>query len=386
MSEQNVNDALSDLLSTDLTQDQQTEVQQMQQTNQATTAQQLLDKLPKERQAQAKELAKQIDVNDSQSVLEYGADAQAKLGDFSQQMLSKVQAQDVGPIGDTLSELMYKLDEANPDELTEEKQGLLKRMFSRVKKSVYEMTAKYQQIGAQIDKIAIKLDREKDGLLEDNKMLEALYHKNKDFFDALNLYIAASEIKMEELRTELIPAAQQKAAETNDQMDAQAANDLMQFYDRLDKRTHDLRLTRQITIQQAPQIRLIQNTNQLLAEKIQSSINTAIPLWKNQVAIALTLLRQRDAVATQRQVSDTTNELLKKNSEMLKVSAIENAQENERSVVDIETLKQTQSDLVETIQETMRIQSEGRQKRQAAEQELVQLEDSLKEQILDVIK
>lgn len=387
MSDNNVNDALNDLLSMDdLTKEQQVEVQQMEATSAAASVSQLLQQLPEERQKQAIELAKQIDTNDSQSVLEYGAEAQAKLGDFSQQMLTKVQSQDVGPIGDTLSDLMYKLEEADPDELNEEKPGLLKRMFSKVKKSVYEMTAKYQQIGAQIDKIAVKLDREKEGLLEDNKMLETLYHKNKDFFDALNLYIAASEIKLEELRTELIPAAQAKAEATGDQMDAQTANDLVQFYDRLDKRTHDLRLTRQITIQQAPQIRLIQNTNQLLAEKIQSSINTAIPLWKNQVAIALTLLRQRDAVTTQRQVSETTNELLKKNSEMLKVSAIENARENERSVVDIETLKKTQSDLVETIQETMRIQSEGRQKRQVAEQELVQLEDSLKDQILNVIK
>lgn len=215
-------------------------------------------------------------------------------------------------------------------------------------------------------------------------MLEQLYHKNKDYFDALNIYIAAGELKKEELQTKIIPEAMQKAEQTGDQMDVQVVNDLNQFLDRLDKRTHDLTLARQITIQQAPQIRLIQNTNQALAEKIQASINTAIPLWKNQVAIALTLLRQKDAVTAQRQVSETTNELLKKNSEMLKISAIETAEENERGLVDIETLQQTQNDLVETIQETMRIQQEGKEKRRLAEIELRQLEDDLKNKLLEM--
>lgn len=386
MGTQSIDDLLSmDDLTQDLNPKQQDEMQSMTEVHQAKTATQLLDKLPKERQEQALELARQIDVNDSQSVLEYGAGAQAKLGEFSQIMLDKVQNQDVGPIGEALSDLMYRLEEADPDELQATEKKGLKRIFSKVKKSVYEITAKYQQIGAQIDKIAVKLDREKEGLMADNKMLEQLYQKNKDFFDALNLYIAAGEIKMQELETEIIPNAEKKALETNDQMDAQTVNDLTQFYNRLEKRTHDLRLARQITLQQAPQIRLIQNTNQALAEKIQSSINTAIPLWKNQIAIALTLLRQKDAVTAQRQVSETTNELLSKNSEMLKISAIETAKENERGTVDIETLKKTQSDLVTTIQETMRIQTEGRAKRQEAEKELVQLEDELKQQVLDVI-
>lgn len=384
---QNVNDALSDLLSMDgLNDDQQKEVKQMVQADQSSNATQLLNQLSNERQQQAIALAEQIDIHDSQSVLNYGSEAQAKLGDFSQQMLTKVQMQDVGEIGDVLADLMYKLNEADPEELNEDDPGFFKKLFSKVKKSVYEMTAKYQQIGAQVDKIAVKLAHEQESLIEDNQQLETLYHKNKDFFDALNLYIAAAEVKLNELQQTLIPNARQKAEQSGDQMDAQEVNDLVQFYDRLEKRTHDLRLTRQITIQQAPQIRLIQNTNQLLAEKIQSSINTAIPLWKNQVAIALTLLRQRDAITTQRQVTDTTNELLQKNSEMLKTSTIENARENERSVVDIETLKKTQQDLVDTIQETMRIQTEGRQKRQAAEQELTQLENSLKDQILHVIQ
>ncbi|MGY0397433.1 toxic anion resistance protein, partial [Lacticaseibacillus paracasei] len=180
-----------------------------------------------------------------------------------------------------------------------------------------------------------------------------------------------------------IPEAVKAAEAANDQMAIQQVNDLKQFASRLDKRAYDLQLARQITIQQAPQIRLIQNTNQALAEKIQASINTAIPLWKNQVAIALTLLRQKDAVTAQRQVSQTTNDLLKKNSDMLKISSIETAKENERGVVDIETLTQTQNDLIDTLKQTLQIQQDGRVKRQNAEKQLVQMEGELKEQLLN---
>ena len=383
-----VNDTLEDLLNnpfstpTDkLTQTQQNEINALQEQQTATR---LIDKLPAERQEQAKELAAKIDANDAQSVISYGSAAQTKLSEFSQSMLNHVQAQDIGPVGDSLTELMYRLQDANPDELRAGEGNIFQRVFGKVKQSIYEVTAKYQKIGAQIDKISIKLDKEKDGLLKDNLMLEQLYQKNKDYFDALNIYIAAGELKMEELQTTIIPEAMKKAEETGDQMDVQIANDYTQFLDRLDKRTHDLRLARQITIQQAPQIRLIQNTNQALAEKIQASIATAIPLWKNQVVIALTLLRQKDAVTAQRQVSETTNDLLKKNSEMLKISAIETAKENERGIVDIETLQTTQNDLIETIQETLRIQQEGKEKRRHAEVELGNMEDDLKQKLLDL--
>ncbi|MEG2505386.1 MAG: toxic anion resistance protein, partial [Carnobacterium sp.] len=331
---------------------------------------------------QGQALAEQIDVGNAQAIMSYGAAAQQKLGEFSHSMLNHVQNQDTGEIGDSLNDLMYRLNEANPDELRAEDNNVFKKIFGKVKRSVYEMTSKYQKIGAQIDKIAIKLDKEKSGLLNDNMMLEQLYQKNKDYFDALNIYIAAGELKMEELQTTLIPEAVKKAEASNDQMDVQIVNDLNQFLDRLEKRTHDLRLARQMTIQQAPQIRLIQNTNQALAEKIQSSINTAIPLWKNQIAIALTLLRQKDAVTAQRQVSETTNDLLKKNSAMLKISAIETAKENERGVIDIETLQQTQNDLVETLQETLKIQQEGRIKRKDAEKELAVMETDLRDKLL----
>ena len=386
--QQNVDQTLDDLLNNpfttpvgSLTQTQQNEINVL---KDQQKAERLVDKLPDERKVQAQELAAKIDVTDQQGVVTYGAVAQQKLSEFSQSMLNHVQAADIGPVGDSLTDLMYRLNEANPDDLRAGEGNVFKRMFGKVKQSIYEITAKYQKIGAQIDKIAVKLDKEKDGLLKDNLMLEQLYHKNKDYFDALNLYIAAGELKMEELQTKIIPEAVEKAQTTGDQMDVQIVNDYNQFLDRLDKRTHDLRLARQITIQQAPQIRLIQNTNQALAEKIQASVNTAIPLWKNQVVIALTLLRQKDAVTAQRQVSETTNELLKKNSEMLKVSAIETAKENERGIVDIETLQKTQNDLVETIQQTLQIQREGKEKRRAAEVELGHMEADLKQRLLEL--
>lgn len=382
------NKSLDDLLSNpfsvdtnELTSSQQNEIKQFQEKQ---TAPRLIDRLDANYQEQAKQLASQIDVNDAQAVIIYGANAQSKLSEFSQSMLSHVQANDIGPIGDSLNELMYRLQEANPDELRAGEGNFFQRMFGKVKQSIYEITAKYQKIGAQIDKVAVKLEHEKDGLIKDNQMLEQMYQKNKDYFDALNIYIAAGELKIDELQNQIIPQAVAKAQASGDQMDVQIVNDYTQFLDRLEKRTHDLRLTRQVTIQQAPQIRLIQNTNQVLAEKIQSSIHTAIPLWKNQVVIALTLLRQKDAVTAQRQVSETTNDLLKKNAELLKVSAIETAKENERGIIDIETLQKTQDDLIETIQETLRIQKEGKEKRQAAEIELGVMEENLKQKLLEI--
>jgi len=344
----------------------------------------LIDRLPEERQKQALALAGQIDENNMQAIISYGAAAQKQLGEFSHSMLDHVQNQDTGEIGDSLNDLMYRLNEAKPEDLRAEDNNVFRKIFGKVKQSAYEMTAKYQKIGAQIDKIAIKLDKEKNGLLNDNVTLEQLYQKNKDYFEALNIYIAAGEVKMEDLQQNAIPNAIRAAELSQSQMDVQIVNDLKQFLDRLEKRTHDLRLTRQMTIQQAPQIRLIQNTNQALAEKIQSSIHTAIPLWKNQVAIALALLRQKDAVTAQRQVSQTTNDLMRKNSEMLKISAIETAKENERGVIDIETLKQTQQDLIETLEETLKIQQEGRIKRKEAEKELALMENDLKVKLLNI--
>ncbi|QVI35758.1 toxic anion resistance protein [Lacticaseibacillus chiayiensis] len=340
-------------------------------------------KLNPEQEAKAQDLANKIDVTKGETVLNYGADAQKQLGIFSQNMLSKVQSQDTGAVGDALTSLMTRLNEANPDELKAENNNIFRKIFGRVKRSIYEITAKYQKIGAQIDTIANRLETSQQGLLNDNKLLDELYDQNKAYFDALNIYIEAANLKLAELNDKTIPEAAKAAEAANDQMAIQQVNDLRQFASRLEKRAYDLQLARQITIQQAPQIRLIQNTNQALAEKIQASVNTAIPLWKNQVAIALTLLRQKNAVTAQRQVSETTNDLLKKNSEMLKISSIETAKENERGVVDIETLTQTQNDLIDTLKQTLQIQQDGRVKRQNAEKQLVQMEGELKQQLLN---
>lgn len=340
--------------------------------------------LPAEQQATARELAGKIDYTDTDAVLNYGSAAQQKIGDFSHNVLNHVQNQDTGIIGESINDLMFYLQESNPEELMDENQNFIQRIFKRAKRSIYETTAKYQKIGAQVDKIALQLDKQKSNLLEDNKMLSQLYDQNLNYYEALNIYIAAGELRVKELENDVIPKALAEAEETPDQMLVQKVNDLNQFLNRLDKRVHDLRITRQITLQQAPQIRLIQNTNQALAERIQTSINTAIPLWKNQIVISLTLLRKQDAVAAQRRVSDATNEMLQRNSEMLKQSSIDTARETERAVVDIETLQKTQTDLIETLQETLSIQQQGTQKRREAEQQLVVMEDQLRDQLLEV--
>ncbi|WP_405103564.1 toxic anion resistance protein [Oceanobacillus sp. FSL H7-0719] len=344
----------------------------------------LVDMLPEGKKEKALQLAKQIDPNDHQSVSQYGTEAQSKLMDFSHGMLDHVKNNDIGEIGGILTDLMKKLDQVDPDDLNPNKRGFLSKIFNRISGSVNEIMSKYQKTGAQIDRIGVKLDRSKDELMKDNKLLEQLFMKNKDYFDALNIFIAAGEVKIEELRTKDIPELRKKAEASQNQMMVQEVNDLIQFTDRLEKRTHDLKLSRQITIQSAPQIRLIQNTNQALVEKIQSSILTAIPLWKNQMAIALTLLRQRSAVEAQKLVSQTTNDLLLKNAEMLKENTVETARENERGLVDIETLKRTQEQLMSTIEETMSIQAEGREKRQQAEKEMLSMEEEMKQKMLEL--
>lgn len=342
----------------------------------------LIDKLPAEHREKAIQLASQIDHKNRHSIVQFGASAQQKLSSFSHEMLNYVQKKDIGPVGDILTELMNKLEQVKPEELVPEKRNVFARLFGKISNSIQELLSKYQKIGSQIERITVKLEQSKSVLLSDIKMLDRLYEYNKEYFQALNIYIAAGELKLEELHTKIIPELKKKAELAEDQMAVQEVNDMIQFADRLEKRIHDLKLSRQITVQSAPQIRMIQNMNQTLAEKIQSSILTAIPLWKNQIAIALTLYRQKGALEAQKQVTKTTNELLLKNAEMLKTNTIETARENERGIVDVETLKKTQEDLISTIEETIRIQQEGRMKRQQAEQELLQLENDLKSRLL----
>lgn len=344
----------------------------------------LIDRLTDEEREKALQLANQIPVGNYEAILTYGANAQGELSRFSHTMLDHVQSKDVGPVGDILKDLMNKLGEIDPDDLNEKKQTAIGRLFGRVSKSVQEMMTKYQKLSTQIDRIGVQLEHSKVGLLEDVKMLDQLYEQNKTYFQALNVYIAAAEIKRDELQKEIIPKMRREAEQSNDQMAFQEVNDMVQFLDRLEKRLYDLQLSRQITIQSAPQIRMIQQTNQTLAEKIQASIMTSIPLWKNQIAIALTLNKQKKAVESQKLVTKTTNDLLLKNSEMLKINSIETAKENERGIIEIDTLKKTQENLIQTIEETLLIQADGREKRRAAEIEIGRMEEELKNRLLAV--
>ena len=343
----------------------------------------IYQQLSKDRQDQAQALSEKIDASDNQSIVSYGAMAQKQIGDFSHQIIAQVQNQDLDVVGEQLRELLGHLNDTDPSQLTNQKQNRIQRWFKKQKASLYEMNAKYQKVGYQIDEIADHLTRQKNGLLNDNLQLDSLYQQNLEFFEALNVYIAAAQIKAERLRQEELPALKSQVTSEHDQMTIQKIADLEQFINRLEKRIYDLELTREITIQQAPQIRLIQNANQNLAEKIQSSIYTAIPLWKNQIAIQLSLYRQKDALDAQIAVTDTTNQLLMENSELLKQSSLETARQSERGVVDIETLKHSQQNLIDTITETMQIQEEGRAKRLQAEREMVQMEKELKHHLLN---
>ncbi|RXT06495.1 toxic anion resistance protein [Ammoniphilus sp. CFH 90114] len=344
----------------------------------------LIDVIPEENRAKVYQLAEQIDPRNHQAMITYGTPAQSKLLAFSDTMLEHVQKKDVGEIGEIIKDLMKRFNEVNPDDLKPEKRSFLSRVFGKLSGSVQEVLSKYQKTGAQIDRISVKLDRSKKALLSDIDMLEKLYDNNKEYFHTLNIYIAAGELKLDELHEKVIPALKKEAETSKDEMKFQEVKDMLQFADRLDKRLYDLKLSREITVQSAPQIRLIQHTNQALVEKIQSSIMTAIPLWKNQMGIALTLVRQRHAVEAQKQVSKTTNELLLKNAEMLKTNTIEIAKENERGLVDIETLKKTQESIIATLEETIRIQEEGRNKRRDAENELASMGNDLRNKLLEL--
>ena len=337
-----------------------------------------------EDQQKIDKLSKQIKPMDNDGLLNYGTEAQSNMSQFSHRILNEVKTTDVGPVGDSLNGLMSKLKSVNPEELNPENQSKLKRIFKRTKASVNEIFSKMQSVGSQIDRISIELDKHKNNLKKDIDMLDELYDMNKDYFDELSLYREAPNHKQYVSQQDEIPKLREQAKSTGNQMDVQAASDMEQFVDRLDKRIYDLQLSRQIAIQTAPQIRMIQNVNQALAEKIQSSILTSIPLWKNQMSIALTLMRQRNAVSAQKAVTDTTNDLLLKNSELLKQNALATATENERGVVDIETLKTTQKDIIETIEQTLQIQEQGRTKRKQAESELNELETELQNQLLDM--
>ena len=343
-------------------------------------------KLTPEQLVQAQNYAVALKDSRQNAITDYGKEVQDQMSQFTDEVIGNVKSKEVGEIGDTLQSLVTSLNNADPEKLSDvlgaafevDQQPKIFRLFKKIKDSVFEMTAKYQEVSAQIGKIATKLENQENDLLKNNDMLDEMYTANQKYFQQLNTLIVGGQIRRDELNKEMAALQADVDAGKADQMDVQNLQDMKAQADRLDHRLSDLMLTREITIQQAPQIRLIQNNNSVLSEKIQSSITTAIPLWKNQVAIALSLLSQKDAVKAQDAVANTTNELLKKNSEMLHESTVDVAKASQRGLVDVDTLKETQENLISTIQEVMQIQSEGTQKRQAIEGELAQMEDHLK--------
>jgi uncharacterized protein YaaN involved in tellurite resistance len=339
--------------------------------------------LAPEDQKRAMAIAAQIDVNDSQALIQYGVGAQSKISGFADSMLTQLRAKDSGYVGDVLTSLVLKIKEVDAGSLTG-KGGFLGGLLGNLAGAFKRFIARYEKLSVQIEKIIDELDAARMTLLKDITLLDGLYAKNLDYLRELSVYIAAGQMKLSELREKTLPELQAKAEASKDPMDAQRMQDFNQFLDRFDKKLYDLKLTRMVSIQTAPQVRLIQNSDQLLVEKIQSSILNTIPLWKNQIVIAISLFRQKKALDLQKEVTKTTNELLSKNSEMLKQGTVEVARESERGIVEIETLQKVNTDLISTIEETLRIQEEGRTKRQQAEGELARMEGELKARLTTI--
>lgn len=343
-----------------------------------------VETLSPEKKQKAQEIARQIDLEDTSAVTQFGVGAQKKIADFADTVLSEIRAKDAGYVGETLTSLVVNIKDVGVDKLTDKGFSKGVPVLKRMVRSIRKLTARYNKISTQIEKITASLEEARMNLLKDITLLDKLYGKNEEYLGDLDIYIAAGQLKLEEGRNTVLPELQKKARETGDSLDAQRFQDFSQFLNRFEKKLHDLKLSRMISIQTGPQIRLIQNNNQTLVEKIQSSILTAIPLWKNQIIIAISLFRQQKVLELQKEVTKTTNELLEKNAQMLKTGSIETAKESERGIVEIETLRKVNADLISTIEETLRIQEEGRVKRRAAETELVKLEDELKTKLQDV--
>ena len=332
-----------------------------------------------EKQAVA-EFAKKIDITDSNQVLQYGAAAQKNVAGFSENALSSVRTKDLGEVGKSLSELVVELKGFGEEE---EKKGLF-GLFKKTGNKLEAMKAQYSKVEANVDKIARELEQHQVTLLKDVAMFDQMYELNLKYYKELTMYILAGKRKLADVQANELPALKTKAEQTGAQEDAQAYNDLVQMCDRFEKKLHDLELTRMISVQMGPQTRLLQNNDTLMVEKIQSSLVNTIPLWKSQMVLALGLEHGRQATAAQSAVTNMTNELLKKNADMLKMGTIETAREAERSVVDIETLQHTNEQLISTLDEVLNIQKEGAAKRKAAEAELGRIEGELKQKLLEL--
>lgn len=343
-----------------------------------------LSSLTDEERRQAEEIVRQIDVEDSQAVVVYGVGAQREISNFSDTILNEVRAKDAGYVGEVLSSLVMKVKEVDVDSLSSgsfiEKIPLIGSLVNRFKRFI----TRYEKLSSQIEKIVDELDKARMSLLKDIELMDKLYDKNLEYLRNLEIYIAAGQMKLKELQEKVLPAMQKEAEASKDPVEAQKYQDFVQLTNRFDKKLHDLILSRMVAIQTSPQVRLIQGSNQVLVEKIQSSILNTIPLWKNQIVIAISLFRQKKALELQKEVSRTTNELLEKNMEMLKDSTLEITRESERGIVELETLKKVNGDLISTIEETLKIQAEGKAKRRQAESELVKLEKDLKDKLVNV--
>lgn len=333
--------------------------------------------LTEEEKKQVDDFVQQIELKDSTSILQYGAGVQKKMSDFSEGTLNKVKSKDLGEIGDLLNSVVIELKEFDE----EESRGVL-GFFKKKAAKAEVMKLKYDKAEANIEKICKTLEGHQIQLLKDSALLDQLYDLNKVYFRELNMYILAGKKKLHEVNEEELPKLRQKAAASGLTEDAQEVSDVEALCNRFEKKIHDLELTRMISLQMAPQIRMVQSSDVTMSEKIQSTLVNTIPLWKSQMVIALGIEHSRRAAEAQRQVSNLTNELLKKNAEKLKMATVETARESERGIVDMETLVETNEKLISTIDEVMQIQKEGRQKRREAEVRLTELEDQLKNKLL----
>ncbi len=340
------------------------------------------DELTEEQKQAIDQFLTKIDVSNTAQILQFGASAQKNISQFSDTVLAEVKTKNVGQVGDLLSGLVSELKSFQSDSssILNSKPSF----FNSAKKQLNKIIAKYNKVENNIETIEKTLEAQKLTMLKDIATFDTMYDKNLEYFKELSLYIIAGEKKLEELKNVTLPALEAKARETSEQLDVQAVKDMADTINRFEKKIYDLKTTRIISIQMAPQIRLIQNNDSELISKIQSSIINTIPLWKNQIVISLGLANAKTALETQRKVTDITNDMLKANSELLKQGTIEVAQESERAIVDVETLSKTNADIIETLDTVLQIHTEGKRKRQEAEIELAKIESELKNKLLEV--
>lgn len=335
--------------------------------------------LTPEEQKMVNDFAAKIDIENTNQILQYGAGTQKKMADFSDTALENVKTQDLGEIGELISNVVGELKDFDVQE-----EGKFFGFFRKQTSKIENLKNKYDKAQANVEKITDSLQQHQVRLMKDSAMLDKMYEQNLNYFKELTMYILAGKKKLEETRNGKLAEMKNKAALSGLPEDAQAARDLDEKCSRFEKKLHDLELTRTIAMQTAPQIRLIQNNDTVMVEKIQTTIVNTIPLWKSQMVLALGIAHSAEAAQAQRQVTDITNELLRKNAETLHMATVETAKESERGIVDLETLQKTNVDLIQTLDDVMRIQMEGRQKRQAAEMEMHRMEEELKRKLLEI--